>query len=257
MSTTEFKTPLDVRLACRENRLDKFASRALAGYLCVNVVFLHKKYADDFATFCHANPKPCPLLKQFDPGQTNNAEYAKDLDIRTDLGSYDVIQHGQVTEQRQDIVDLFDEQTVTFLIGSSVSFDGLLIEKGYQPAFGPTIQMTNIDCNPVGVFKGKMAVTIRAFDPSITDDVWAYTSHFPKCHGAPVGKNNPQELGIPELNVNWMGQSFDIPENTDRLYWACGITPSMVAQQAKLPFMISYTAGHAMITDIPTENLFE
>jgi uncharacterized protein YcsI (UPF0317 family) len=257
MSATEFTTPLDVRLACRENQLVGFASRALAGFLCVNVVFLHQKYADDFAAFCHANPKPCPLLKRFEPGQTDNPAYAKELDIRTDLGSYDVIQNGEVTEKRVDILDLFDDQTVTFLIGSSVSFDGLLIEKGYKPAFGPTIQMTNIDCNPVGVFKGAMAVTIRAFDPAITDDVWEYTSHFPKCHGAPVGKNNGQELGIPEPNVNWMGNGFETPEGTDRLYWACGITPSMVAQQARLPFMISYTAGHAMITDIPTESLYE
>ena len=117
--------------------------------------------------------------------------------------------------------------------------------------------MTQIDCKPVGPFKGKMAVTIRAFDPTITDAVWEYTSHFPKCHGAPVGKNNAEELGIPELNVNWMGQAFKIPQGTDRLYWACGITPSMVAQQAKLPFMISYTAGHALMTDIPTESLYE
>jgi len=254
---SDFKTPLDVRLACRKNSLQGFASRALPGYLCVNVVFLPKQYADDFASFCEANPKPCPLLKRFDPGQTSNDEYAQELDIRTDLGSYDVIQNGQVTEQRRDILDLFDEKTVTFLIGSSVSFDGLLIEKGYQPAFGPTIQMTNRDCKPVGPFKGKMAVTIRAFDPAVTDAVWEYTSHFPTCHGAPVGKNNAEELGIPELNTNWMGNTFEIPEGTDRLYWACGITPSMVAQQAKLPFMISYTPGHAMMTDIPTEDLYE
>ena len=257
MPTSQFKTPLDVRMACRENRIEGFASRTLPGYLCVNVVFLNQKYAKDFAAFCHANPKPCPLLKQFEPSQTDNAEYAQNLDIRTDLGSYDVIQHGKVTQQRQDIIDLFDDETVTFLIGSSVSFDGLLIKKGYQPAFGPTIQMTQIDCKPVGPFKGKMAVTIRAFDPTITDAVWEYTSHFPKCHGAPVGKNNAEELGIPELNVNWMGQAFKIPQGTDRLYWACGITPSMVAQQAKLPFMISYTAGHALMTDIPTESLYE
>lgn len=252
-----FKTPLEVRLACRENRLDKFASRALAGFLCVNVAFLDVDDADDFAAFCEANPKPCPLLKRFEPGQTDCPDFAEKLDIRTDLGSYDVVRHGAVAEQRKDIVDLFSDRTVSFLIGSSVSFDGLLVAKGFQPAFGPTIQMTKMDCQPVGVFKGKMAVTIRAFDPALTDDVWDYTSHFPTCHGAPVGKNNWEDLGIPERDVNWMGKPFDVPDGTDRLYWACGITPSMVAQQAKLPFMMSYTPGHAMITDIPTERLYE
>jgi len=255
-TTTTFASPLDVRLSCRANELTGFASRALPGYLCVNVVFLDQSYADDFEHFCRQNPKPCPLLKRFDPGQTDCPDFARKLDIRTDLGSYDVIRHGAVTEQRHEIADLFTDQTVTFLIGSSVSFDGLLIQKGYQPAFGPTIQITDIDCKPVGVFKGKMAVTIRSFSPSAIDDVWEFTSHFPQCHGAPVGKNNWEELGIQDPNINMNGDVFEIPQNTDRLYWACGITPSIVAQQAKLPFLISYTPGHAMITDIPTESLY-
>ena len=252
----DFSTPLEVRLACRENRLERFASRALPGYLCVNVVFLHRSYAEDFGAFCRANPKPCPLLATFDPGQTDCPEFAEQLDIRTDLGSYDIVRDGNVVGQQKDIVDLFDDDTVTCLIGSSVSFDGLLAEKGLQAAFGPTIQITGVDCKSVGVFQGKMAVTLRTFDPAVVDAVWEFTGHFPQCHGAPVGKNNAEELGIADLNVNMNGHTFETPEGTDRLYWACGITPSIVAQQAKLPFMISYTPGHAMITDIPTESLY-
>jgi len=252
-----YTTPLDVRMACRNNELAGFASRALPGYLCVNVAFLEVKYADDFEAFCRANPKPCPLIARLDPGQTDCPEYAEELDIRTDLGSYDIVRDGEVTELRPDILDLFDDNTVTFLIGSSVSFDGLLAEKGYPAAFGPTIQLTSLPCEPVGVFQGNMAVTIRSFAPHLIDDVWEFTSHFPKCHGAPVGRNNPDQLGIPDENVNMNGQTFEIPEGTDRLYWACGITPRIVAEQAKLPFMISYTPSHAMITDIPTESLYE
>lgn len=252
-----YKTPLDVRLACRNNQLQGFASRALPGYLCVNVAFLNVDYADDFEAFCRANPKPCPLIARMNPGQTDCPDYAAKLDIRTDLGSYDIVRKGKVTELRKDIVDLFDDRTVTFLIGSSVSFDGLLTEKGYQAAFGPTIQLTSLPCKPVGPFAGNMAVTVRSFPPEIIDDVWAFTSHFPDCHGAPLGKNKASELGIEELNVNMNGHSFEVPEGTDRLYWACGITPRIVAEQAKLPLMISYTPGHAMITDIPTESLYE
>lgn len=254
---SSFSSPLEVRLACRESRLDKTASRALPGYLCVNVVFLDAAYADDFEAFCRANPKPCPLLKRFAPGQTDCPEFARQLDIRTDLGSYDIVRDGAVVEQRKDVAALFTNRTVTFLIGSSVSFDGLLAERGFVPVFGPTIQLTAMDCKPAGPFRGKMAVTIRAFEPSMSDAVWEFTSHFPKCHGAPIGKNNWRELGIPDRDVNFRGNRFDVPESADRLYWACGITPSIVAQQAKLPFMISYTPGHAMITDIPTESLYE
>ena len=252
----EYRTPLDVRLACRTNTLKGFASRALPGYLCVNVAFLDVDYANDFEAFCRANPKPCPLIARLGAGQIDCPEYALDLDIRTDLSSYDIVRHGEVTEQLTDIVDLFDDRMVTFLIGSSVSFDGLLAERGYPAAFGPTIQLTDTACKPVGPFAGNMAVTIRSFEPEIVDAVWEFTSHFPGCHGSPIGMNNAAELGISDPNVNMNGDRFEVPEGTDRLYWACGITPRIVAEQARLPFMISYTPGHAMITDNPTESLY-
>jgi uncharacterized protein YcsI (UPF0317 family) len=35
------------------------------------------------------------------------------------------------------------------------------------------------------------------------------------------------------------------------------VTPSIVAHNAKLPLMIVHTPGHAMITDIETESLWQ
>jgi uncharacterized protein YcsI (UPF0317 family) len=247
-------------MACRANRLEGQGWKLLPGYLCVNVVCLDKAYADEFSEFCAENPKPCPLIKRLEPGQIDCPDLARDLDIRTDLASYDVIRHG-VVEHRTDVTGLFNERTVTFLIGSSTSFSKLLVDKGFRPhALGrlgqATVQATQVDCKPVGVFRGQMAVTVRAFDPEITDAVWEYTSHLAKVHGAPVGKNNWEELGI-EKDVNWWGERFEVKPGTDRLYWGCGVTPHVVATQAKLPFMISYTPGHALVTDIPAESLYE
>jgi uncharacterized protein YcsI (UPF0317 family) len=102
-----------------------------------------------------------------------------------------------------------------------------------------------------------MAVTVRAFDRDMTDRVWEYTSHLPLVHGAPVGKNNWGELGI-DKDIDWWGKPItSIPEGTDRLYWGCGVTPLQVALEARLPFMISYTPKHAMITDVLTESLYD
>ena len=252
-----FRSPVEVRLACRRNALKTVASRALSGYLCVNVVMMDEAYAAEFEKFCRANPKPCPLLAVMPAGRTDCPEFARSLDIRTDLGSYDVIREGVVVEQRRDVASLFSDGMVTFLIGSSVSFDGLLVEKGYEPAFGPCIQLTDLDCEPKGRFRSKMAVTMRSFLPDLCDTVWEYTSHFPACHGAPLGRNNGRELGIPDLNATISGNPIEVPQGTDRLYWACGVTPSLAAQQARLPFALSYTPGHALITDIPTESLYE
>ncbi len=255
--TAVFRSPLEVRLACRRNALKTVASRALSGYLCVNVVMMDKAYAAEFEGFCRANPKPCPLLAVMPAGRTDCPDFARGLDIRTDLGSYGVIREGVVVEQRRDVVSLFSGGMVTFLIGSSVSFDGLLVEKGYKPSFGPCIQLTDLDCEPMGRFRSKMAVTMRSFLPDRCDAVWEYTSHFPACHGAPLGRNNGRELGIPDLDATISGNPIEVPKGTDRLYWACGVTPSLAAQQARLPLALSYTPGHAMITDIPTESLYK
>lgn len=255
-----YKTPHEVRLAFREKRLDASAPRVLPGYLCLNLVCLDVDYADEFAAFCAANPKPCPVYRRFEPGQTCCDEIAVDLDIRTDLRAYDVIRHGEV-EQRTDIIELFNKRSVKFLIGSSTSFDGLLPARGLHPTFFGTVQQTRVPCKPAGRFKGDMVVTIRAFEPSIADAVWEFTSHFPQTHGAPVGKNNWRELGIPERDVDWRGEPFHVPEGSDRLYWGCGATPRFVAQQSNVPFFITHSIGGqkgsgSMITDIPTESLY-
>ncbi len=258
--TDKYNSPHELRMACRANTLEGQGWKVLPGYLCVNVVCLDLAYADEFSEFCERNPRPCPVIRRFAPGQIDCPDLARDLDIRTDLASYDVIRHG-VVEHRKDIIDLFNERTITYLIGSSTSFSKLLVDQGFRPhpigRFGEsTVQATTVECTPVGRFKGQMAVTVRAFDPEMTDKVWKYTSHLSKVHGAPVGKNNWEELGI-EKNINWWGQPFEVKEGTDRLYWGCGATPHVVATQANLPFMISYTPGHALVTDIPAESLYE
>ena len=177
-----FETPLQVRLACRENSLKTPASHALPGYLCVNVVCLDIEYADDFAAFCRANPRPCPLLKRFKPGQTDCPEYARDLDIRTDLGSYDILRDG-VLEQRSDILELFNERTVTFLIGSSTSFEGILDRLGFPPLFRGAVQKTRVPCNHFAGFHIGMCIgTGWAAGASAIEDLQS-RRHFPWRYG--------------------------------------------------------------------------
>ena len=102
-------------------------------------------------------------------------------------------------------------------------------------------------------------VTMRSFLPEVTDIVAEYTSHFPKCHGGPLSKNDHAKLGIADPHKSFYPKGGHIvtEEGHDRLYWACGVTPSIVAHNAKLPLMIVHTPGHAMITDIETESLWQ
>jgi len=252
----EYKTPLQVRLACRENRLPKAPYRVLGGYVFVNLVMMDAKYADEFARFCRTNPRPCPLMHTTQPGVTDAPEFGEDIDLRTDLGSYDILRDGAFSERRQDVTDLFDADTVSFLIGSSVSFDLLFAERGLGASFGPVIFPTRVACEPVGRYRGDMVVTMRSYPPDVADRVAEFTAHFPKCHGGPIGRDNPDELGI-EMDKPLYGREIRVPEGHSMLFWPCGVTPSIVAQAAKLPLMIVHTPGWAMITDVPTESLYE
>ncbi len=252
----QYKTPYEIRLACRENREEQFPSRLLSGYLCVNLVMVDKAYADEFHTFCKLNPKPCPVLAVLPEGIRHCEEFGKDIDVCIDLAYYDIYRDGVLDSTVRDVTDLYTDSTVSFLVGSSVSFDLLFKDQGLGASYGPVLYLTNVDCTPHGRFKGKMVVTMRSFDPSVTDQVADYTSHLPRCHGGPIGRNNPEELGI-DLKHPMGPLQGKPPEGHDLLFWACGVTPSIVAQEAKLPLMIVHTSGYAMITDVPTESLYE
>jgi uncharacterized protein YcsI (UPF0317 family) len=254
-----FADPLAVRLACREDRLDGFPSRAIDGFLCANVVMLDQSYAADFEAFCRANPVSCPLLAVVPAGQRRCPErWARDCDFCTDLRSYDVIEGGVTTRSVPRVDDLFHEDLVTFLIGSSVSFDGELEVRGWRPGWGPCIYETAVPCEPVGPFRGPMAVTMRTFPPAVADLVSEFTAHFPDCHGGPVGRNDAGALGIADESRFLLPppRPGPIPPGEDRLYWGCGITPSRVAVQARLPLMIVHTPGNALVTDVRTMKLW-
>lgn len=256
---TVFDSPLAVRLACRENRLTTYASEALAGFLCVNVVMMDRAYADEFADFCHRNPDSCPLLHVIPAGQTAAPAFAAELDIRTDLRSYDVIRHGENLGSRPEVSALFTDRTVTFLIGSSVSLDGYLTEQNLGPDWGPCIYLTTRPCRPVGPYAGNIAVTMRAYPATVADQVAERTAHFPACHGGPIARNDPASLGISDETAFFLpARDPAMPDpSLDKLYWPCGITPSLVAKAAKLPLMIVHTPGNALMTDIRTSDLYD
>ena len=255
----DLSNPAMVRLACRQNRLPIYPSQTLTGYLCVNVVMMNRDYACEFRAFCHANPASCPLLEMLLPGEFSAPKYAVNLDIRTDLRSYDVIQYGVKSESVTSVEAVFTPETVTFLIGSSVSLDGYLAEQGLGSLWGPCIYLTNRDCKTVGRFQGKMAVTMRAYSPRIADKVADVTSHFPACHGGPIARNDPASLGIvDERNPYFPWVDGEFPgAGLDKLYWPCGITPSLVAKAARIPLMVVHTPGNALITDIRTASLYD
>ena len=70
---------IEVRNKARNG--ENFTTSGLAqGYVQTNVVIIPKKDAFDFMLYCQRNPKPCPLIEVFDPGDyESNFAYKSDI----------------------------------------------------------------------------------------------------------------------------------------------------------------------------------
>ncbi|MBM3881800.1 MAG: hypothetical protein FJ387_19095 [Verrucomicrobia bacterium] len=105
----------------------------LPGYVQCNLVVLPRAEAYDFLLFCQRNPEPCPVLEVTDPGDPEPRRCAPGADLRTDLPRYAVYRQGQCVEEPTDIRHLWREDSVAFLLGSSLTFDAALSRAGVTP----------------------------------------------------------------------------------------------------------------------------
>ena len=119
---------LDVRLACRSGRFDRPTCGLAPGVVQGNLVILPRDWAGEFLRFCQANPKPCPLLGVSDPGSFALPMLGADLDIRTDLPGYRVWKNGEIAGEPRDLLSIWRDDLVSFVIGCSFSFEEALLQ---------------------------------------------------------------------------------------------------------------------------------
>ena len=77
----------------------------------------------------------------------------------------------------------------------------------------------------------------------------------PKDHGEPVHIGDPSVIGISDLSKPDYGEPVTIREGDVPVFWACSVTPQSIATSVKLPFMITQSPGHMMITDIRDDEI--
>ena len=224
-----------------------------AGYAQANLIALDKKYAFDFLLFAQRNPKPCPLLGVLEPGQVSSSLLAGG-DIRTDIPSYRVFSHGSLIDEPTDATAYWTENTVAFVIGCSFTFEQALIDNNVPVAHieqGVNVPMylTNIDCEPAGVFSGKMVVSMRPIPAGLVADAVRITSRYPAVHGAPVHVGEPGLIGIDDLGAPDFGDAVDIPAGWVPVFWACGVTPQSIVMSSKPDMAICHSPGKMLITD--------
>lgn len=250
------QTGHDVRLLCRENRLQAATGGLALGWTQANLAILPAALAGDFLRFCQRNPKPCPLLGVSEPGDPRLTELGVDLDLRTDLPGYRIWRDGVVVDEPADLHDYWRDDLVAFVIGCSYTFETALIAEGMRLRHveqGTEVPMyrTNIDCVPAGPFQGKLVVSMRPFRPAEAIRAIQVTSRFPAVHGAPVHIGLPELIGIRDLASPDYGMPVPVGSDELPVFWACGVTPQSVIASARPDFAITHIPGRMLVLDVP------
>ncbi|MGO9571700.1 MAG: putative hydro-lyase [Desulfomonilaceae bacterium] len=261
-AASNYNDPRALRLACRQGQWRKSTSGQCPGHVQANLAILPRDLAFEFLLFCNRNPRPCPVLEVTEPGDPVLKETAPGADLRTDLPVYRVLRDGEVVEERTDLLDLWTDDLVGFLLGCSYTFDAVLEKSGFPQihhAEGrePGVYVSNIPCKPAGRFKGPLVVSARTFTGDKVTEVVALTSRFRMTHGGPVYVGDPSGLGIdltrPDLEYG--GFPLHLEKGQVPLFWACGVTPQAVARASRVPFMIAHKPGHMFVSDLTVDEV--
>lgn len=250
----------DVRAACRRGDWTDQTSGLAPGFAQANLAILPREQAFDFLLFCRRNPKPCPLLDVTEPGDPVPRQVAPDADLRTDVPSYRVWRNGELTEERTDISDLWQDDFVSFVIGCSFTFEAALLRasipvRHIERQCNVPMFRTNIDCKPAGSFHGPLVVSMRPMSPADAIRAVQVTSRYPQVHGAPIHLGKPHLIGISDVKLPDFGDAVPVHDDELPVFWACGVTPQAVVMAAKPPLVITHSPGCMFVTDVLDETL--
>lgn len=219
-----------------------------------NLVVLPREWAFDFLLFCTRNPKPCPLVDVTDPGDPVPRRVAPTADLRTDLPRYLVWERGKRVAELSDVRDLWRDDLVSFLLGCSFSFEKELSRSGIPLRHveeGKNVPMfrTNLPMEPSGPFEGTMVVSMRPIPAGLVSKAVLITSRYPKAHGEPLHIGCPESIGIEDLSRPDFGDPVSVREGEVPVFWACGVSPQVALERARVPFAITHAPGHMLICD--------
>jgi uncharacterized protein YcsI (UPF0317 family) len=251
--------PKDFRNLVRKGQWNKPTSGVCKGYAQANLAILPKSVASDFLLFCVRNLKPCPVLDVIEAGMVHPA-IGQDSDIRTDLPRYKVFHHGELVEEPENLLGVWREDFVSFLLGCSFSFETALMAAGIRIKhidldLRCPVYSTNIPCRPAGIFQGNMAVSMRPIPKRSVTKVIQITSRYPFVHGAPVHFGNPQEIGITDIEKPDFGDAVPFDPDEVPVFWACGVTPQLVAMKTRPEVMITHYPTYMYVSDLLNEEL--
>ncbi len=254
------KDPVQVRRLIREEKITGQTSGMCPGYAQANLVVLPREYAYDFLLFTQRNPKSCPVLEVSEEGDRFLRRIAPEADIAADIPRYRIYENGVLTGEYTNVERFWRSDLVSFLIGCSFSFESELLEAGIevrQISLGCNVPMylTNIECEPAGIFSGKMVVSMRPVPYEQIVKAVTVTGQMPRVHGTPIHIGDPKVIGIEDISKPDFGDAVPIYLGEVPLFWCCGVTPQSVVMNVKPSFCITHAPGHMLITDIKNAEL--
>lgn len=252
-------SPIELRELIRSRKWTTPTTGVSPGYIQANLVMIPKELAFQFLLFCVRNPKACPILDVLEPGQVE-PQIAPGADLRTDLPKYRVYEKGVLKLELEEVVDLFHEDMVSFLIGCSFSFENALINAGIpirnlEEGKNVSMYITNRACVPAAPFSTSMVVSMRPMTPGNAIRASQITTRFHLTHGAPVHLGSPEEIGIKDLSQPDFGDPVTIQRGEIPVFWACGVTTALAAASASLPLVITHSPGHMFVSDMRDDDV--
>lgn len=256
-----YNTGKELRSAIRNGSFNKPTSGQASDYVQANLVILPKDWAWDFLLFAQRNKKPCPILEVGEAGDYYTKFIANKADIRKDIPKYRIYENGILVDEPNDIVDIWREDFVFFLIGCSFSFEQALVSAGLElrhqsEDVNVPMYNTNILCDSAGKFsESPLVVSMRPFSHKDAIKAVEITRDYPDVHGSPVHLGNPKIIGIENINKPDYGDKVTIKEGEIPVFWACGVTPQKAALISKPPIMITHSPGYMFVSDIKNSTL--
>lgn len=256
-----YNTGKELRAAIRSNNFNKPTSGQASDYVQANLVILPKDWAWDFLLFAQRNKKPCPILEVGEAGDYYTKFIAEKADIRRDLPKYRIYENGLLVDEPNDIVNIWRDDFIFFLIGCSFSFEQALINAGLElrhqsEDVNVPMYVTSILCNGAGKFSASpLVVSMRPFNHKDAIKAVEITRDYPDVHGSPVHLGDPQIIGIENVNKPDYGDKVTIKEGEIPVFWACGVTPQKAALISKPPIMITHSPGYMFVSDIKNSSL--
>ena len=234
-------------------------SGAAHGFVQANLVMLPRKHAFDFLLFCVRNPKPCPILDVMEPGNFEPS-IASRADLRTDLPRYRIYRHSDPAEEVSDVTAQFADDTVSFLLGCSFSFENAMLAAGLpirniEEGRNVSMYITSRRCTPAGPFSAPLVVTMRPMTPAQAVRAVQITTRFHLTHGGPVHIGDPQQIGITDLSNPDFGDPVTVHAGEVPVFWACGVTSALAATAPALPLVITHSPGHMFVSDLKDEEM--